>query len=549
MISHSILSLSLFIISLFLYRYSFPYPLVEYLSVFFPLFLLGFLPNFLYRRWGRIFTICFGILFVRFGALTGALTTIPEWTSLHPLLWGAILGILSREHFLIFMGRGKQTADISDKDPIRRRLALNPSPGQKLPYWMEPDIWMVFFLSILVIERTLQYFPWSFETGINFADGFFIKGLSYREAFGLTWMYWDNIVPVIWYIFTEERCSSDLDNPNKHWIIGLTIGYLIQAVIILEQTFLNPNLLMMATGESLKVGRVAGLWRDSGSASWIIPTLGLYLAWKVWERRGIWRESSRRMLSIFILLITGILGLKLGKTFWLAYGAGLFGFLIYFVLSKILHPNDWIQGAFRTFVFVLILSFGFSLLWFGENQKLVPALSHASSLLKKTISGEKLDDLDYRSKLMNASMDLWKDSKFFGNGFGSMIVHLKDLKSPIQERPRNNFVDTPANFYLGWLGETGILGCLLLAIYVFLKTYIAQNAKYLLLLVIPFMTGYQITHADGAFVVFFLLSGTRIIENSRSKLLSKVDLMKIIWMVFAIGISLHYLVFAIFRHT
>jgi hypothetical protein len=362
-------------------------------------------------------------------------------------------------------------------------------------------------------------------------------------------MYWDNLIPVIWYIFTEERCSSDADNPSKHWIIGLGIGFLIQSVIILEQTFLNPTLLMQATGESIKVGRVAGLWRDSGSASWIIPTLGLYLAWKIWEKRGIWRESSRRVLLITVLVLTAVLGIKLGKTFWLAYGFGLFGFLIYFVLRKIHHPNLWLQSFIRSFVILLMLGFGFSLVWFGENQKLIPALSHSSVILKKTISGKEIDELDYRSNLINASLDLWKDSKFFGNGFGSMIVHLKDKDSPIQHRPADNFVDTPANFYLGWLGETGILGCILLSMYVFLKTYIAQNARYLLLLVIPFMTGYQITHADGAFVVLFILSGSRLIENTRAKLLRNVELMKTIWMIVAIGISLHYLAYAILSHT
>ncbi|NCS92712.1 MAG: hypothetical protein GW761_02795 [Leptospira sp.] len=549
MISHTLLSLVLFITSVLLYRYSFPYPFQEYLSLFIPLFIAGFIPNFLYRRWGRIFTVCFAIIFVRYGAITSSLVTIPEWTSLHPLFWGAILGILSREHFLIFMGRGKQVADLSDKDPLRRRMSLNPSPGQKLKYWMEPDIWIVFFISILVIERVLHYFPWSFQTGINFSDGFYIQGLSYREAFGLTWMYWDNLIPVIWYIFTEERCSGDADNPNKHWIIGLAIGFLIQAIIILEQTFLNPSLLMQATGESIKVGRVAGLWRDSGSASWIIPTLGLYLVWKIWEKRGTWRESSRRILITVVLVSTALLGIKLGKTFWLTYGVGSFGFLIYFVLRKIQHPNQWLQSLLRAFAILILIGFGFSLVWFGENQKIVPALSNSSIILKKYISGKDLEELDYRSNLMNASLDLWKDSKFFGNGFGSMIVHLKDSNSPIKHRPPNNFVDSPANFYLGWLGETGLLGCFLLSMYVFLKTYIAQNKRYLLLLVIPLMTGYQITHADGAFIVFFLIAGSRRIENSRSKLLKNVELLKTIWVVVAVGISLHYLAFAILSHS
>jgi hypothetical protein len=129
-----------------------------------------------------------------------------------------------------------------------------------------------------------------------------------------------------------------------------------------------------------------------------------------------------------------------------------------------------------------------------------------------------------------------------------MVVHLKNPKSSINIRHPEGFVDSPANFYLGWIGETGILGTFVLIFYIALKVYLSKNAKYLIILVIPFMTGYQITHSDGAFLALFFIFGTRVIENSRSKLQKHTNILKNSWIVISIGISLHYLVYALLRN-
>jgi hypothetical protein len=486
---------------------------------------------------------------IRFGGIFGGQTTIADWTTLHPLFWGAIWGILIRELLLGYLGRGKIPADPSDKDPIRRRMALNPSPGLKDKFWLEPEIWFVFFISILSIERMLAYFPWSFKTGISFAEGFYIPNLSYREAFGLSWNYWDNLIPVVWYFFTEERCTRDLDNPAKHWLLGLTIAFVVQIIFVLDQTYFINTMGMVATGESVKSLRVAGLFKDSGSASWMLPSIAFYLTWKVVEKRGIWRESSRRLILFSILIFTGVAGLKLGKTFWFIYIVGILGFIFYFISKKIKHPNLYIQKSLQASALIFVILFGFSIIWFGENQKKILSLSNASIVLKNLVEGKDLSSIDpNRTILMKASLDLWKEGKFFGQGLGSMVVHLKNPKSSINIRHPEGFVDSPANFYLGWIGETGILGTFVLIFYIALKVYLSKNAKYLIILVIPFMTGYQITHSDGAFLALFFIFGTRVIENSRSKLQKHTNILKNSWIVISIGISLHYLVYALLRN-
>ncbi|WCL47814.1 hypothetical protein [Leptospira sp. GIMC2001] len=542
MISHTLLSVILLILTIVGYRYSFPYPFKEYLTLFIPLFAFGFIPNLLWRRWGRIFTIIGALSLVRFGSYSNALVTYPDWTTLHPLFWGAISGILVREILLKIYGHDKFKAGMSDKDPYLRRIALNSPAGEKDSYWKEPEVWFVFFVSILVLERFLEYHPWNWTNGITLTEGFYFKGLSYRSAFGLTWMLWDSIIPVTWYIFTEERTSKNNDNPSRIWLIGLSIVFVIQAVIILIQTSLSPNFMMQNTNLSLISGRVAGLFRDSGSASWIFPVLGLFLAWKVREKKGVWREPTRVTILSLILVVVFCSGFKLGKTFWLTYSGGLYVLIGLYIIQKIQYPKLWIAYTFRTIAMLMILAATFTLVWFGENQKLSPSFQKTSLELKQLVRGESIRTVEsYRYDLTKASVDLFTSHPYFGSGFGSMIVHLKDPKSLVKVKPKDQFVDSPANFYLGWLGETGMLGMILLCFYLGLNYYIRDNIKYSILLILPLMTGYQIVHPDGGAFLMMMVLATRVSDNAKVKLKVYADKAKMIWAIIAIGISLHYL--------
>jgi hypothetical protein len=478
------------------------------------------------------------------------LTTIPDWTSLHPLFWGAVLGILTREALLDIAGRKKAQVAQGERDPLQRRFALNSSPGKKANLWKEPELWFIFFFLILILERFLAYHPWSWQTGIVLEEGFYYAGLSYRQAFQLSWMVWDSIVPATFYILTEERFSKDGDNPAKIWTTGLGIAFLIQVIIILLQSWVSVGVFMQNTNESLLNGRVAGLFRDSGSASWILPTLGLYLAWKTWEKKGIWREKSRIFLLVGILVLTAISGVKLGRTFWIVFLPGLFAFIMIPFWKKNVSYNKYIQMTYRVFLIVFVAMIGFSILWFGENQKSIQALARLSLEVKSWVNDDStLATFGvHRLNLILASWKLFLSNPYFGSGLGSLIVHLKNPNLIDIPRPPDGFVDSPANFYMGWLGDVGILGGFLLAFYLGTTAYLRKNGRYFILLLLPLMTGYQIVHPDGGFFFIFLLLGTRRMEISKASILPYYDKLRLLWMILAIGISFHYLVWVLLRY-
>lgn len=550
MISHILLTISIFIFSLWGSRYSFPYPASEYTVLFVLLFSFGFFPNFLYRRWGRIFTIIGGLCLVRLGSFSNGLTTIPDWTSLQPLFWGAVFGILAREVLLDLLGRKKSQYSQGERDPLLRRFILNPSPGKKGSLWKEPELWFILFFFILILERFLTYHPWSWQTGIILDEGFYFPGLSYRQAFQLSWMLWDTIIPVTFYILTEERFSKDGDNPARAWTIGLGVAFLIQVIIILLQSWVAPLVFMQNTNESILNGRVAGLFRDSGSASWILPTLGLYLVWKAWEKKGIWRERTRIFFIVGVLILTTVSGIKLGRTFWLVFLPGLLTFLMIPFWKKQMSYNKYIQITYRVFLILFVTMIGFSIVWFGENQKSIQALSRLSLEVKSWVNTDSSLEIFgiYRLNLLLASWKLFISSPYFGSGIGSLIVHLKDPSLIDLPRPPKGFVDSPANFYIGWLGDVGVLGGFLLAFFLGVTAYIRKNGRYFILLLLPLMTGYQIVHPDGGFFFIFLVLGTRRMEISKASFLTYYEKSRLLWMILAIGISFHYLAWVLLRN-
>jgi hypothetical protein len=491
------------------------------------------------------------LVLLRIGGITGLSKTIPEWTSLHPLLWGSIFGILCRDALIWILSKISSPPDLSEKDPIRRKMAQNPRPSNKESFWLEPELWFVFFLTVCLVERMLAYHPWSFAEGISFKEGFYFKNFSYRQAFGLSFMVWDNLIPAIWYFLVEERTSRDSDNPIQNWTIGLSLVFLIQSIVMSVQSFLDPLFFMQATGDSLVSGRIAGLFKDSGSASWIYPTLGLFLFWNVWEKKGIWRNNSRYLGMLLIGIGTLAFGFKLGRAFWAILMFAFWLGSMYLLINRFLFRQFWIRALAGLGIFLFSTFFLFSFLWFGKNQSLIPSLKRISENLHswnldKGIAG--LEDLDpNRVRLAKASLDLFSTQPFFGAGMGSMITELKNPKSMIKTKPEKGFVDSPSNFFLGWLGEFGILGSLLLTLYLSLQAYLRKNLRYFWLLLVPLMTGMQIVHSDGAFFFVFLLLGTKRMDTARSRMLPQRKNLVLGWGIISMGISIHYILYSIFR--
>jgi hypothetical protein len=461
------------------------------------------------------------------GSYSGILKTIPEWTTLHPLFLGAIAGISIRE---LYINKTKLKLD---------RFHYNP------------ELWFIFFLFVLAFERFMEYHPWTLSSGIDTREGFYYSGVSYRQAFQLTWMLVDNILPVVYYFFVEHLFSRENENLSKDWIFGLSIAFIIQSLVLVIQNFLIPTAFMQDTGMSLDAGRSAGLFKDSGSASWMYPTMGLFLFWLVWRKRGQWLERNRIAMLCFLFAIIAVNGMHLGRTFLLIFIPSIAIFGILPLWNRKLSDSKIGQYTYRISLILMILVFSFSILWFGENQKSIPSLSRASNELKSFVKGDgSLEKIDSRrTNLMESSWELFKSAPAFGVGFGSMIVHLKNPEKLIGVKPADGFVDSPANFYLGWLSEVGILGSLVLGMFVFLSAHLRQNGMYLVLLILPLMTGYQIVHSDGAFLVLFIILGSRSLNHNRIKLLNNVKKIRISFSIIAIGITLHYIVWTFLKNS
>jgi len=513
------------------YRYSFPYPQSEYLSLFLLLFSLGFGTNLVNRSWGRVWIVIGSLCFVRIGSWTGILKTIPEWTTLHPLFLGGIWGIVAKEWI---------------------QLRSRPAKERILVGYVHYVF--LFFLFVLGLERFLEYNPEfvpfrEFPEKLDFfpKDSYYYPGLSNRQAFQLTWMILDTMIPPIFYFSLEEIFKRDAENPARDYKIGLWVVFFLQSLVIWIQGFLRPEALMQDTGMSLEVGRVAGLFKDSGSASWIFPTIGILLFLEIYNRKGQMRESLRIFLLVLIYLCILVGGIKLGRAFLLIFGAfSLIG--LFRILSNRIPVSDVrLRYLIGIFVFLFVSSLFYSLLWFGEYQNAFLSLKKASTewkLVQQEISLKRVEAR--RVGLFLTSRDLFLSSPVFGNGLGSLIVEMKRPNSDLKNKPPDGFVDSPSNFYIGWLADTGILGTIVLGVYVWLNGYIRKSWNRYILLVLPLMTGFQIVHPDGGFFVCFLLLGFVNYERIRWKIAGERP--RLFWFILGIGLSLHFFIFALLKN-
>lgn len=534
------------------YRYSFPYPLTEYSGLFLLLFSFGFFPRLFSDRWGRAMVVIGAIILSRVGSFGNILTTIPEWTTLHPLFLGASFGILVREfYFNPGEDRGRRI--------LRRQNHIFP--------WKNPELGILGFLAILILERFLSYHPWSWESGILLTEGFYFESISYRQAFQLSWMVFDTTVPVIWYFVLEwglggfmgkgeadgKNKSSSNNNPTRYWITGLGVAFSIQMLILFIQTWIQPSAFMQDTNMSVLAGRPAGLFRDSGSASWMFPTMALFLMHSVRKMEMGLSHSLKIIYTIAILTGTFLAGWQLGRAFWFILLPSLFAIGMFLLWKKEIHAPKWLSMVYKLLILVSILLVFFSIFWFGGNQTKIPALHRAGIELRSLSEGTSLEEIESRRVLlMKASWELFSSSPLFGTGWGAMITHLKDPNSQVQSKPLDGFVDSPPNFFLGLLGEVGILGFLVVGFYILVSIYIRKNGISLCLLILPLLTGYQIVHPDGGFFLLFLvLAGSSKNPYDFQKPYSERvyrERWVYLFLIVSLGISLHFLVRALLQN-
>lgn len=547
--------LSLFFLLSFLFYNLFrivePVPGAFFYPGFLVQFCLGFCAQIYQRKMGRILTALGALSLVRLPYLSG----LPIYNSmqLHGLLLGAILGIWSREVLLVLLGRNETPLPKQSDRFLVDWMIRNPTKKTTTPLWKETSFGFLVFLVILLLHSFLTTQGFGFFKGLYFQEYLFLPKLSSREAFGFSAKLLLNIGFVILYFFAEERSmpTASKESLVEHLQFGVFLGFWIQCLFLLLQSIWDLRFFSGNTFESLNVGRSPGLFLDSGSSSWILPSLGalILMYWiQTWKKT---KERALFGLSIFLIILVSFLGQKQGKAFWVIWGLFLFVSGILFFT----HRFDFkMKMIVRTALFLLLpfclygFFFGLSKIPSEHSLILLSQKIHLAfvSFFKSDVS-TTLKSIDMnRAELLSITWEGIKSAPWMGNGVSSFPISLLD-PSRIGTKQTFVFVDYPPNYYLALLHDLGILGSILVLFFV--GVFLWERGTYIRvsLLLVPFLFGLQIQHADGAFFACFLLyfqTKGETIPTSFETFRKKIWF-PILILVLGIGLSINYLVFSL----
>lgn len=154
--------------------------------------------------------------------------------------------------------------------------------------------------------------------------------------------------------------------------------------------------------------------------------------------------------------------------------------------------------------------------------------------LKSTI--EKIDQ--NRITFSEIAIKVFSKNILFGNGVGSFIPVLHDKS--YTENKKFTIMDSAPSLYLGLLSEVGLIGVVVILLWLITST-IGRKLKYLpLFLILPFFIGYQVVHPDGAFVSIFLILAI----SPNVKLYKKTEIISVILIY---GFSVLFILHSLFK--
>lgn len=302
-----------------LHRYVEPVPATSFYPSFLLQFAFAFFPQLYQRKWGRIFTALGVFTFLRLPYLSG-LPMVGSY-QLVGLFLGSILGIWTREVILVLLGRNETALPKQSEQILTDWMIRNPTGKSSQPIWYSTYFGFILFLSILTLLCLFQYQGLGLISGLGIQEYMYFPSLSSREAMGLSCKILVPIVFVLLYLFSEERSmpTPSKDSLSEQIRFGLFLGLGINLLFMAIQSIWSLEFFSEGTLESVKVGRTTGLLQDSGSASWLLPTLSL-----LWISKLIsnWRKSKERfslVLAILSFFFVTWLGLKQGKAFWVIW--------------------------------------------------------------------------------------------------------------------------------------------------------------------------------------------------------------------------------------
>jgi hypothetical protein len=355
-------------------------------------------------------------------------------------------------------------------------------------------------------------------------------------------------LPVL-YFFAEERFASSTNREyiKRHLFFGLSIGFIIQLFVITMQTFFLPTFLSVGSYTSLLAERYPGLFIDSGSSSWLLPTLGIFLIIFLFKKAEKSKEKVNYVMIAFLILLISLLGKHQSKAFWVIWLVSLFVCLVWSATQKFIR-NTKIMWSLRIGILLVSpLLIAVSLWSFSK----LPTSGPLQDLGKRYITFqshflESKDMSAFRSldetrfELFTVTYDGFKRAPWIGNGLGSLPVLLHD---PNRGRPKitSELIDVPANFILAILHDVGIFGALFLFLIGCLFVWERMSYLSLFLLLLPFQFGLQVQHADGGFIAWYLLFYPMAEVAMGSRIIRISNWFKYTAIILAIGLPLHYL--------
>jgi hypothetical protein len=410
------------------FRFCHPFPKSEFYITLVIQFLIPFASYIISPRLGRIMTVICALLLVRVAPIIGMQS---PFITLMGVFLGGVFGNFTRETITYLRNR---------------KSNLQNTDTEYLPLLTNPLFLLISFLLILTLDRFLILFNAPYLKGFGILETMYVKGVSSKEAFALSMETLTHLLFPLLYFYSEELREDDKTETRKDWKLGALIGLGIHFGIMLLQIFWNRNFLATNTNLSLEANRVMGLFRDSGSSTWIIPILCFIFYKSLPEKDiiGSWsltfinrRISSKTrskdllpkkkyFLLLPIIAIQFILAPYQGRGFWLLLLVGI-AFLLYSIWKekreRLPRINRlWVIGTFSLFLIIL----------YQIPRTTNSTFDRLLQIPVKFISTVQAGDnplLAVDSQRYYFNLAAWKvflQNPFFGDGVGSFVVNLKD---------------------------------------------------------------------------------------------------------------------------
>lgn len=400
---------------------------------------IGFLPYLVSSSFGRISIVVFGLCLTRFSPISNMQ---PDLIFSGGFFIGGIFGIFYRE--------------------LRFQKEV-----RKLEY--SNILIFIAFLLFLLQERFLIYYNFPYLNGFAIQELMYNLHISSKEAFALSMDSSFSLVFPLLFLFFDLNIAEKL---KDDYLKGFFIVILIQIAVISVQKLYDIHFLSESTNLSLEVNRQPGLFRDSGSSSFILPCLFFILLLDNFFKKRIYE-------LILLIPMIAILYTQ-GRAYALAFFFSLFLILLYRFYSQ---SRKLILQIFFLISGMLLLCLGFNLFELKE-------------VLMKIDSP--------RVFLNSVAFEYGLKNPLFGNGIGNFVVTLKDPSLKIFQS--NPIIDNPGSFFSGIFFEVGIVGIILILLLMRL-TFVEVNIFRIGILLPGFLIGYQIVHPDSAFLVLLLIFG------------------------------------------